>query len=283
MFERLKKIFSTGRTPEKEKGKTSETLPLRSAGQLTRIEKKEKRSHRHLTKTGIRKIDPKEDLYQLFKETQPEETVPKPDKPPKSKHLKKTQKNRHGIPILDSRTDYLAAFSGKTPGEASRQKAMPAAHENAEDKADLIKDESDEPEVDFAEIINSGFKGKSTEELLAEKSDMHDAEKVLSLKEKLSLYPYPQARLDLHGCNAVTAERKTDAFLRNAYMQGTQTLLVIVGKGLHSDDGRAVLPDVVEALLIKLKQEKIVLTYEWENKKKTRSGAVIVYLMPARK
>jgi hypothetical protein len=39
-----------------------------------------------------------------------------------------------------------------------------------------------------------------------------------------------------------------------------------------------VLPDVVEDKLIELKRQNIVLAYEWDKKKKSKSGAVIVYL-----
>ncbi len=52
---------------------------------------------------------------------------------------------------------------------------------------------------------------------------------------------------------------------------------IIVGKGLHSDPG-PVLPDTIEDLLLDLKARDIVLGFSWERKKKSRSGAVIVYL-----
>jgi hypothetical protein len=39
-----------------------------------------------------------------------------------------------------------------------------------------------------------------------------------------------------------------------------------------------VLPDVIEDLLVDLKARDIVLGFSWERKKKSRSGAVIVYL-----
>lgn len=50
-----------------------------------------------------------------------------------------------------------------------------------------------------------------------------------------------------------------------------------MGKGLHSEDG-PVLPHVVEDLLKEMKQENVVLSYEWEGKKKSKYGAMLVYL-----
>ena len=68
-------------------------------------------------------------------------------------------------------------------------------------------------------------------------------------------------------------------FIRTAQTDGLYTLRIIVGKGLHSESG-AVLPDVIEDLLLELKREGTVLTYRWEKGVKRKSGAVIVYLSP---
>ena len=51
----------------------------------------------------------------------------------------------------------------------------------------------------------------------------------------------------------------------------------VVGKGLHSDLG-PVLPDVVEDVLKEMKKQGLVIFYEWDKKKKSKSGAVIAYL-----
>jgi hypothetical protein len=50
-----------------------------------------------------------------------------------------------------------------------------------------------------------------------------------------------------------------------------------VGKGLHSDLG-PVLPDVVEDVLKEMKKQHQVIWYEWDKKKKSTSGAVIVFI-----
>ena len=96
-------------------------------------------------------------------------------------------------------------------------------------------------------------------------------------KKRLGRYPLPEKDLDLHGFTAVGAEIKAKSFITTCKLQGFFTLRVIVGKGLHSDTG-PVLPDVIENLLKALKKENIVLAYEWDRKKKSQSGAVIVYI-----
>jgi DNA-nicking Smr family endonuclease len=96
----------------------------------------------------------------------------------------------------------------------------------------------------------------------------------------LRRYPEPQAQLDLHGATAPKARQRAESFIRTSVADGLFTLRLIVGKGLHSPEG-AVLPDVIEDLLLALKRESLVLTFRWEKGLKRKSGAVIVYLTTA--
>ena len=70
---------------------------------------------------------------------------------------------------------------------------------------------------------------------------------------------------------------KTRSFIHSCKQQGYFTLRLIVGKGLHSDLG-PVLPDVVEDVLHDMKKHNLIIWYEWDKKKKSKSGAIIVYL-----
>jgi hypothetical protein len=72
---------------------------------------------------------------------------------------------------------------------------------------------------------------------------------------------------------------QTRSFVERSRYRGKRTLLIIVGKGRHSE-GRAILPDVVEAELARLRQERRVLAHRWERGAKRKSGAIIVYLNP---
>jgi len=95
--------------------------------------------------------------------------------------------------------------------------------------------------------------------------------------KRIKRYPPPEKDLDLHGFTALGAELKAGSFLISCQQQGYFTVRIIVGRGLHSELG-PVLPDMVEDLLATLKARNIVLGFAWERKKKSRSGAVIVYL-----
>ncbi|MBU2628970.1 MAG: Smr/MutS family protein, partial [Proteobacteria bacterium] len=96
-------------------------------------------------------------------------------------------------------------------------------------------------------------------------------------KKRLKRYPSPEVELDLHGYTTIGAQVKARSFIRTAKHQGFFTIRIIVGKGLHSDLG-PVLPDVVEDVLREMKKQDLVIWYEWDKKKKSKSGAVIVYL-----
>jgi DNA-nicking Smr family endonuclease len=155
------------------------------------------------------------------------------------------RRDRHGIPILKS-------------GER------------------LFSDAA-EAEESFEELLKASLGNKSVEVLLREKKDAIRPPRPISLKKKLKAYPLPQSQLDLHGYTSLKAGLRTESYLKSAYHSNTHTVIIIVGKGLHSEEG-AVLPDVVEQKLLELKKAKMILTYEWDNKKKSKSGAVTVYL-----
>ena len=95
--------------------------------------------------------------------------------------------------------------------------------------------------------------------------------------EKIRQYPPPQAELDLHGCTAPEAESKTESFIQTTRGRGLSTVRVITGKGLHSE-GRAVLPDVIEAKMRELKERGAIFSYRWDKGDKEKSGALEVFL-----
>ena len=59
----------------------------------------------------------------------------------------------------------------------------------------------------------------------------------------------PDASLDLHGCQRTEVTERLRNFLQNAQYQGWQTLLLINGKGLHSEDGTPILREEAEQFL----------------------------------
>ncbi|WP_459914311.1 Smr/MutS family protein [Desulfocicer niacini] len=139
------------------------------------------------------------------------------------------------------------------------------------------EDESAPEEVEnFSELLESSLKGKNQDALLREKRDRAPSAPV-SLKKRLKRYPPPEKQLDLHGLTGAEADVQAETYLRHSWRNGFFTLRLVVGRGLHSEAG-AVLPHVVEDLLVRLKRDGVVLWFEWDRKQKFRSGAVIVYL-----
>ncbi len=219
----------------------------------------------HRNKAGIRQLDSHRDLRDYFLPAASEESAPdhRPtlerggDTPKKAGRRPKVaaDTDRHGIPRLDDQTDLGRFF-----------------------EAALEDDEAAAADRELGEVFRASL-DHDARRLMKKKTGGFFAPRRLSLKEKLRRYPTPQAQLDLHGDTALIAQQRADSFLRTAGAAGTLTVRIIVGKGLHSEDG-AVLPDVVEDLLVGLKRDGRVLTFRWDNGLKRKSGAVIVYLEP---
>jgi DNA-nicking Smr family endonuclease len=174
----------------------------------------------------------------------------------KSKRLGEPQKklNKHGLPFLD---DYDTWMDKNIDSETLSDDAT------AEQDTEPIEKE------EFSTLLEASLKDNRPSRKIP---------KPMPLKRRLKRYPPPELTLDLHGFTAIGAQVKAQSFISSAHVQGFFTLRIIVGKGLHSEDG-PVLPHVVEDLLKEMKKENIVLSYKWEGTKKSKfGGAVLVYL-----
>lgn len=157
--------------------------------------------------------------------------------------------NRHGLPVVGK------VFSDSYAGTS--EKPYPS-------------EATDTPEQDFNALLEA-YLSKPSEK----KKPV--SPKPMPFHKRIKRYPPPEMDLDLHGFTALGARLRARSFLTACRQQGYFTVRIIVGKGRHSDTG-PVLPDTIEDLLVQLKAREIVLGFEWERKKKSRSGAVIVYL-----
>jgi DNA-nicking Smr family endonuclease len=168
------------------------------------------------------------------------------------------RRDRHGLPVLAAEADLETLF-GLQPESETPARTRPAP-------------------PSFGRLVQRSLAERDLQRLLEEKirQERRGAQK-MSLRQQIKSHPLPQRQLDLHGCTAVQAQQRTEAFVRGALHAELATLRIIVGKGLHSQ-GRAVLPDAVAEKLSELKRRGQVLTFQWEKHKKSRSGALIVYL-----
>ncbi len=140
---------------------------------------------------------------------------------------------------------------------------------------DLFGVSNDETRKKFSDIIDEKLTSKELNNAYKEKNDTQITPN--SGKSHSNKSISPQSILDLHGYTAKEAEEKTIFFVKTAAKKGLHSLLIITGKGLHSG-GEGVLRDVVEAIVIELKQQNVINSFKWEKKHKHKSGAIFVYL-----
>ncbi len=87
----------------------------------------------------------------------------------------------------------------------------------------------------------------------------------------------PDASFDLHGFQRVEVVEKLRYFLQNAQHQGWQTLLVITGKGLHSENCEPILRDEAE-LFLSGEGKKFVAEWGRAPKQYGGDGALVLFL-----
>ncbi len=138
-------------------------------------------------------------------------------------------------------------------------------------------EQRDDERSDNDQSMEALLNETGVDSVIHEKEDGAVPSRFNALKTVLKQYPPPQAELDLHGCTAYEAREKVDQFIHNARAKSLQTLKIVVGKGLHSQF-RAVLPDIVEQRIVFFKRRNMVMSFEWEKRRKRKSGALIVYM-----
>ncbi|MDY6864131.1 MAG: Smr/MutS family protein [Thermodesulfobacteriota bacterium] len=147
------------------------------------------------------------------------------------------------------------------------------------DLFELFTGEKSEKEAkeNFTKMLKDSLSGKDLQNALHEKQDDLSLDKPITMTERIKDFPPPEDELNLHGYTAKEAEAKTEYFIESAHKMGIKTVRIITGKGLHSQ-GKAVLPDVIQDKIVDLKRRKLILTFQWENRYKLKSGAIIAYL-----
>jgi DNA-nicking Smr family endonuclease len=195
--------------------------------------------------------------------------------------LKKRKIN--DLPVFDSDKDFLKAFERKKPGkikespEETRQ-ADPLLTSPSKNKHGVkVLDDLSEDIDFFDDPVKEDFKTLLEESFKKKQSNPVKKSSPVPLKKRLKRYPPVELQLDLHGFNAIGAQVKAKSFIMSCKQQGYFTVRIVVGKGLHSELG-PVLPDIIEDLLKQMKAQEQIIFYEWDKKKKSQSGAVIVYL-----
>lgn len=87
----------------------------------------------------------------------------------------------------------------------------------------------------------------------------------------------PQAKLDLHGCVRSEVVPKVGAFLKNGSALGFETLLIVTGRGLHSEGGEPVLRNETERYL-SVNPHGLIAEWGRATKEFGGEGALFVFL-----
>ncbi len=264
------------------------------ASPVKRAKKRASKKGRH----GIPLFSEDEDFGALFGEEAPRERVSTPLPRPKPRAVapppvkKRKSRDRNGILRLEDEKNLFALMEEEAHREGDRVVGTPLGRRVTSEVPPLKKIQKDRHGLpiiehgqlpsskesdEFAALLASSLSEKSGEVLLREKVDTVGASRPITLKERLKRYPPAQGQLDLHGFTAAKADQTAEHYVRRAFSVGTYTLRLIVGKGLHSEHG-AVLPDTIADRMTTLKQEGIVLAWEWGRGKKSKSGSILVYL-----
>ena len=93
----------------------------------------------------------------------------------------------------------------------------------------------------------------------------------------------PEAHLDLHGQNTRQAFASLARFIRNAYLRGLRTVIVVTGRGKNSPDGTGVLRPLLPEWLCKDPFKRVVLAFCTARAADGGPGAVYVLLRKYKK
>jgi len=88
-----------------------------------------------------------------------------------------------------------------------------------------------------------------------------------------------QAECDLHGRTSREADREVLRFVRESQQKGKRWVLIIVGKGLHSPDGKATLQSSVAEALAKRSPARFVLAFRTAPRHLGGTGALVARLV----
>lgn len=104
-----------------------------------------------------------------------------------------------------------------------------------------------------------------------------ESDRKLSQEKRKSVKDYPkvQREIDLHGHTVPEALRAMEWFIEGAIRQRVRTVKIITGRGSHSKNLKAVLPQMTEDYLVKLRRQNVILDF----KKEKTGGAFVAYLV----
>ena len=139
------------------------------------------------------------------------------------------------------------------------------------------EDKINEEFVEFQETDEEYFKNNFDKYLPQENKDDDFGNENRKPKEKEKKKRHPNAQIDLHGKTVTEGLKSLEMFLKKAVSFNLKRVLIIVGKGIHSEGGEAVLRDAVLAWFNN-EGQGFVSTYEMAPSNLGGKGAILLTL-----
>ena len=129
--------------------------------------------------------------------------------------------------------------------------------------------------MDFSQILDTWEnRGNRRDKEPFDKDEVPKTSRPLPPRAEMELTP-PNDELDLHGMLQEEAASALRFFLRESRLDGHRKVLVIHGKGLHSENRRGVLKEAVQQVLMK---DRNVAAWGEAGRKEGGGGASWVWL-----
>jgi DNA-nicking Smr family endonuclease len=147
------------------------------------------------------------------------------------------------------RTAFYDAMAGvRQVGSAQPARHAPIKLPAARDSAPIVREADREARARLAALVSGGlrFEVRREDDWIAGLRE--DAPRG-TLEALSGAKVMPEARLDLHGKRAADVDQAVTRFVREKHRAGLRRVLIVHGKGLHSDAGGPVLGEqVIESL-----------------------------------
>lgn len=169
------------------------------------------------------------------------------------------------------------AYAGARPLVAKGGRQAPAERPASAKQQKTDQAEEAAARARLAALVSGGVHFKLTEDEHFVQGLRQDAS--LKLLVRLAGKGFsPEATLDLHGQRAAKVSDLVASFVRSHHRRGARNLLIIAGKGLHSEDGVGVLRHaLIDALTQGLAAPRI-LAFSSAHESLGGSGALAVLL-----
>jgi DNA-nicking Smr family endonuclease len=137
----------------------------------------------------------------------------------------------------------------------------------------------DKKESETDDLENKNFFEKNLEKYLTSDFKKEDLDHNIKPKKnkKKAFKHKPRATIDLHGKTSKEALMLFENFIKRSYFNKITFVLVIVGKGIHSEDGRPIIKETIEDW-IKKNGKKYISSYNNAPQRLGGSGAIFIIL-----